>query len=332
MPDPENPDTVLSSGHKRADHEGTGHKAHEHASGHAHGHDDSHRHDHGHSHAPDVNDKNARAVAAAGLLIASFMFAELVGGYLSGSLALMADAVHMVTDAASLGLAWWAFQQVKKPATPALSYGRHRLPVLMAFANAIFLLIVTGWICIEAVERFLKPEKVLAGPMLIIAVIGLLVNIAAFMVLRRGADNSLNIRSAVLHVIGDMLGSVAAIIAALVIAFTGWYPIDPILSIFVALLIVRSAIAILSQSSHILLEGSPVEIDRQDLIADLVRDVPDLEAISHMHIWSLAEGHLNATLHARPSRPEAAERVTKALRDSLNQRGIGHVTIEIDHQ
>lgn len=291
----------------------------------------SHRHEgHAHSHTPDVTEKNIRAVALAGLLIASFMFAELIGGYLSGSLALMADAVHMVTDAASLGLAWWAFQQLRKPATPALSYGRHRLPVLIAFANAVFLLIVTAWICVEAVGRFLQPEKVLAGPMLIIAVLGLLVNIAAFLVLRHGGDDSLNIRSAILHVIGDLLGSVGAIVAALVIYFTGWYPIDPILSIFVAVLIVRSAVGILRQSSHILLEGSPAEIDRSALIEDLVRDIPDLDAIRHMHIWSLAEGQLNATLHARITSPDKAQSVTEALREHLQRRNISHVTIEID--
>lgn len=269
-------------------------------------------------------------MAIAGLLIASFMFAELFGGYLAGSLALMADAVHMVTDAASLGLAWWAFQQVRKPTTPALSYGRHRLPVLIAFANAVFLLVVTAWICVEAIGRFLKPEKILAGPMLLIAVLGLLVNIAAFLVLRHGGDNSLNIRSAILHVIGDLLGSVGAIVAALVIYFTGWYPIDPILSVFVALLIVRSAVGILRQSGRILLEGTPVEIDRSALIEDLVREIPDLDAIRHMHIWSLAEGRLNATLHARIASPGKAQGVTDALRAHLQHRNINHVTIEVD--
>lgn len=300
----------------------------DHSSGHDHA---GHSHDHGHSHAPDVNDKNARAVAIAGLLILSFMFAELIGGYLSGSLALMADALHMVTDAASLGLAWWAFQQTKKPPTASLSYGRHRLPVLIAFANAIFLLIVTGWICVEAVGRFITPEKVLAGPMMVIAIIGLLVNIAAFFVLRQGGDDSLNIRSAILHVLGDLLGSVAAIAAAVVIAVTGWYPIDPILSVFVALLIVRSAIAILRQSGHILLEGTPEEIDCREIIDDLTVKIPDLLEIHHVHIWALAEGRLNATLHARVRSADDVPRITAAIREELSSsHGIGHATIECE--
>lgn len=290
----------------------------------------SHDHDHGHDHTPEVTDRNARAVAWAGLLIASFMFAELIGGWLAGSLALMADAVHMVTDAASLGLAWWAFQQSKKPADARLTYGRDRLPVLIAFANAIFLLVVTAWICVEAVGRFIEPETVLAGPMFIIAVLGLLVNIGAFLILQRGGDGSLNMRSAILHVLGDLLGSVGAIAAAIIIYFTGWYPIDPILSVFVAILIVRSAVSVLRQSAHILLEGAPAEIDRDALKADLLAEVPGLTDVYHIHLWSLAEGKVNATMHAVLATDDPPDLVLDRMRRRLKSRhGIGHVTIEI---
>lgn len=285
--------------------------------------------DHDHDHTPEVTDKNARAVAWAGLLIASFMFAELIGGWLAGSLALMADAVHMVTDAASLGLAWWAFQQAKKPADARLTYGRDRLPVLIAFANAIFLLVVTAWICVEAVGRFVEPETVLAGPMLIIAVLGLLVNIGAFFILQRGGDGSLNIRSAILHVLGDLLGSVGAIAAAIVIYFTGWYPIDPILSVFVALLIVRSAVSVMRQSAHILLEGAPADIDREKLKTDLLSEVPGLSDVYHIHLWSLAEGKVNATMHAVIAPEGQSEVVLDQMRRRLeSHHGITHVTIE----
>ncbi|WP_428688409.1 cation diffusion facilitator family transporter [Roseibium sp.] len=274
--------------------------------------------------------RNARAVAWAGLLIAGFMFAELVGGWLAGSLALMADAVHMITDAASLGLAWWAFRQASKPADDRLTYGRDRLPVLIAFANSIFLLVVTAWICVEAFGRFIEPETVLAGPMFVIAVLGLLVNIAAFFILQRGGDGSLNMRSAILHVLGDLLGSVAAIAAAIVIYFTGWYPIDPILSVFVALLIVRSAVAVLRQSAHILLEGAPDSIDRTALKNDLLTEVPGLSDLYHIHLWSLSEGKVNATMHAEITAGEDPEAVLRSLRDRLeHEHGIGHVTIEI---
>lgn len=286
---------------------------------------------HDHNHTTEVTEKNARAVAWAGLLIGAFMFAELIGGYLAGSLALIADAVHMVTDAASLGLAWWAFRQSRKPADARLTYGRDRLPVLIAFANAIFLLVVTVWICVEAAGRLAEPETVLAGPMFIIAVLGLLVNIGAFFILQRGGDGSLNMRSAILHVLGDLLGSVAAIAAAVVIYFTSWYPIDPILSVFVALLIVRSAITILRQSAHILLEGAPAGIDRETLKADLLAEVPVLQDVFHVHLWSLAEGKVNATLHAKIADPSQSETALEQIRKCLKvKHGIQHATIEIN--
>ncbi|TYC63190.1 cation transporter [Rhodobacterales bacterium] len=297
---------------------------------HSHDHEHSHGDGHGHDHTPEVTDKNARAVAWAGLLIAGFMFAELIGGWLSGSLALMADAVHMVTDAASLGLAWWAFQQSKRPADARLTYGRDRLPVLIAFANAIFLILVTIWICVEAFERFMAPEKVLAGPMFIIAVLGLLVNIGAFFILQRGGDGSLNMRAAILHVIGDLLGSVAAIAAAIIIYLTGWFPIDPILSVFVALLILRSALAVMRQSAHILLEGAPEEIDRTTLKTDLIDEIPELTDLYHIHLWSLSEGKVNATMHAVVNCEDDMEPVLAKMRHRLkSEHGIGHVTIEI---
>ncbi|MEM9634137.1 MAG: cation diffusion facilitator family transporter [Pseudomonadota bacterium] len=292
-----------------------------------------HESEHTHDHAPEVTDKNARAVALAGLLIAGFMFAELIGGWLAGSLALMADAIHMVTDAASLGLAWWAFQQSKKPADARLTYGRHRLPVLIAFANAIFLLVVTVWICLEAFGRLMEPQTVLAGPMFIIAVLGLLVNIGAFLILQRGGDGSLNMRSAILHVLGDLLGSVAAIAAAVIIYFTGWFPIDPILSVFVALLIVRSAVTIMRQSAHILLEGAPAQIDREAIRRDLLAEIPELQDVYHIHLWSLSEGKVNATMHAVVAAEEHSPAVMQKMRTRLKAvHGIGHVTIEMTSQ
>jgi cobalt-zinc-cadmium efflux system protein len=298
------------------------------SSGHNHSHAEGKQHDH--DHAPDVTDKNARTVAWAGLLIAGFMFVELIGGWLAGSLALMADAIHMVTDAASLGLAWWAFQQSKRPADARLTYGRDRLPVLIAFANAIFLLVVTVWICVEAIGRLAEPETVLAGPMFIIAVIGLLVNIGAFFILQRGGDGSLNIRSAILHVICDLLGSVAAIAAAVVIYFTRWFPIDPILSIFVALLIVRSAVTILRQSAHILLEGAPQGIDREAVKTDLLAEIPELQDVFHIHLWSLAEGKVNATMHVTVNSDDQSDSVLHRIRTRLEtEHDIKHVTIEI---
>ncbi len=155
-------------------------------------------------------------------------------------------------------------------------------------------------------------------------------NIGAFLILQRGGDGSLNIRSAILHVIGDLLGSIGAIAAAIVIYLTSWYPIDPILSVFVALLIVRSAITVLRQSAHILLEGAPADIDREAMKADLLEEVPGLSDVYHIHLWSLAEGKVNATMHAVVAQDTHPNTVLETMRRRLKeQHGIAHATIEI---
>ena len=200
---------------------------------------------------------NMRRVTIALVLTATFMVVEVIGGIISGSLALLADAGHMLTDTMALALAAVAFHVSKRPADHRLTYGYQRFQILAAFVNGLSLLIIVGWILFEAVNRFLSPSNVIGGTMLIVAAAGLIVNIIAFVVLHGGDRDNLNIRGAALHVAGDLLGSVAAIIAAIVIIYTGWVPIDPILSVAVAMLILRSAWILLKRSSHVLLEGAP---------------------------------------------------------------------------
>ena len=182
--------------------------------------------DHGHTHA---DADNQRRVLWAMLLTSGFMLAEVVGGVVAGSLALLADAGHMLTDCASLALAWMAFRIGRRPHDARRTYGYHRFQVLAAFVNGLSLIAIVLWIAIEAVRRLLDPVEVLGGLMLVIAVLGLLVNLAAFWILHGGDRANLNIRGAALHVMGDLLGSVAAIVAALVIFWDGWVPIDPLL-------------------------------------------------------------------------------------------------------
>ena len=184
---------------------------------------------------------NMRRVVIALLLTGTFMIVEVIGGILSGSLALLADAGHMLTDTMALALAAVAFQVCKRPADAKLTYGYQRFQILAAFVNGLSLLFIVGWILYEAVDRFLDPTDVLGETMLVVAAAGLVVNLIAFAVLHGGDRDNLNIRGAVIHVAGDLLGSVAAITAALVIIYTGWMPIDPILSVAVAILILRSA-------------------------------------------------------------------------------------------
>lgn len=294
-----------------------------HGTGHGHG----HSHGHSHSHASD----NERATAIAAILTGSFMVAEAAGGIIANSLTLLADAAHMLTDSVALGLAWWAFRQARKPATPELTFGRHRMPVLIAFANGIVLLLLTVWIVVEAVERLLHPQVVSSIPLLIVAWLGLIVNVAAFLVLSGGSKESLNIRAAVLHVLSDLLGSVAAIIAGGVILFAGWMAVDPILSMVVSALILRTTIRLLRESSHILLEGAPSGIEPSAIAEDLTGTVPGVEKIHHVHIWSLSEERSLVTLHAVVDDTTDAAMATAAIRARLADRfGVGHVTVELE--
>lgn len=285
-----------------------------------------HSHDHAQGHGG-----NQRQVGYAALLIGSFMLVEVAGGLISGSLALLADAGHMLTDFASLVLAWMAFQVARRPADRARTYGFDRFPVLAAFVNGIVLLFLCGWILVEAAQRLFAPTPVLAGPMLAIAVVGLLVNIAAFWVLHRADGANLNVRGAMLHVLGDLLGSVAAIAAAVVILRTGWYPIDPLLSVLVAGLILRSAIRLLADAGHILLEGAPPHLRHEAVAADLVAQIEAVEDVHHLHAWSLSEERPMVTLHARIAAEADAEAAVRAIKARLRARfGVDHSTVEIE--
>lgn len=295
---------------------------------HQHGHDHS---EHGHSHAPRVSAGNERAVLIGLCLTGSFMVAEVIGGYLSGSLALIADAGHMLTDTVALFLAWLGFRLGRRPADIRRSFGYSRLEVLAGLINALSLFALVGWIAYEAVQRFLAPEEVLAGPMFVVAVLGLIVNLVVFRILSGADADHVNIKGALLHVLGDLLGSVGAIAAAVIIWLTGWMPIDPILSLLVSLLILRSAWALLTRTVNILMEGAPDGIDIKALQSDLRSAVPGLADVGHFHVWSLSSGQTMATLDIALAPGADAVGVTSAVKERLaSEHDIGHATVEID--
>ena len=299
-------------------------QAHEHGDGHAHA-----PHEH-HDHAPAVTRGNRRAVLFALLLTALFMGVEAVGGLLSGSLALIADAGHMLTDVAALMLAWAGFHFGRRGADARKTFGYQRLEVLAGFINAVALLALVLWIGWEAIGRLRAPAPVLAGPMLAVACAGLGVNIAVFFILRRADTGHVNIHGAMLHVLGDLLGSVAAIAAAVVIHFTGWTPIDPILSVLILGLILRSAWRLLGDTLHILLEGTPPGIDIARLADDLMARVEGLAGVEHVHVWSITSGRPSATLEARLAPGGDPRAVTAAIKRALAETwGIGHSTVEV---
>jgi cobalt-zinc-cadmium efflux system protein len=294
---------------------------------HAHGRDEHGAHDHAaHDHT-----RNEHRVGWAALLTGSFMLAEVAGGLFSGSLALLADAGHMLTDAASLGLAWLAFRIARRPADWQRTYGFHRFQVLAAYSNGLALFFIALAIGYEALHRLREPVQVLAGPMLVIAAIGLLVNLAAVAVLHGAERDNLNVKGAMLHALSDLFGSVAAIAAALVILWTGWTPIDPLLSVLVTLLILRSAWSLMRASGHILLEAAPAHLDVRSLKEELVAAIPGIEDIHHVHAWSLTQDRPMVTLHARIRDAADGDRITGAIKSLLRGRyGVQHATIEIE--
>jgi cobalt-zinc-cadmium efflux system protein len=288
-------------------------------------------HDHaGHSHASRdriTTDKTRVLIAAC--LTGCFMIAEAIGGLVTGSLALLADAGHMLADSVALGLAWYAFHLAGRPATMRLTYGFGRVKTLVAYTNGVTVFIIAVWIIFEAWQRLLDPPPVLGGPMLVIAILGLLVNIAGFLVLRGGDHGSLNMRGAILHVLGDLLGSAAAIVAALVILATGWTPIDPILSVLVALLILSTAWSLMREAAHVLLEGVPGNLDRDGIARDIESNIAGVREIHHVHVWSLDGANNMATLHACLVDGVNSHDAIRAIKERLAENhGIDHATVE----
>jgi cobalt-zinc-cadmium efflux system protein len=308
---------------------------HDHAPGHAHDHSHDHTHGHaGHSHAHEADMTSAdarRRVVLAALLTGGFMFAEVIGGIVSGSLALMADAAHMLTDTGSLLLAWLGYKLASRPADPERSFGFGRMKVLAAFTNGVLLILLALWIVWEAVNRLLLPSPVLGELMLGVAVLGLVVNVMAFAILHGGGHKEdINLRGALWHVAGDLLGSVAAILAAILILWQGWYIADPLLSILVAGLALFGGLRIVRDAGHILIEGTPDGLEASRIIADLKAHVPGIAGVSHVHAWALTESRPLVTLDVTLAPGASAETVRRAVKERLAHAfGASHSTVEV---
>ncbi len=287
---------------------------------------------HEHKHVEHTHDMRGR-VFIAFCLTTGMMLAEVIAGIFSGSLALIADAGHMLSDAVALALTYIAFYVSSKKADNRRTYGYKRLQVLVAFINGLAMFVLSGWIITEAIQRLFSPSPVLAGPMLLVAVAGLVVNFISFAVLHTGGHDNLNLRSAALHVMGDILGSAAAILAALIILWTGWYPADPLLSFLAAILILRAAWMIVKSSGHILLEGAPEKPQREEVKDLLLAHQHDLEDVHHIHIWSLTQKQIFITLHAclKPNRGKSHQTILSDLHKIIKQAyGPVHLTVQIE--
>lgn len=291
----------------------------------------AHRHD-SHSHTTQ-NDGNARRLLLAFGVTAGFMVVEAIGGVVSGSLALLADAGHMLTDSAALLFALLAVRFASRPPSGRHTFGWLRLTTFAAFVNAIALLFIIILIVWEAVQRFYHPQPVAGVTMMTIAVAGLLANILAFWILHRGSEEkNLNVRAAALHVMGDLLGSVGAIIAAIVIMTTGWTPIDPILSVLVSCLVLRSAWALLKESMNELLEGAPQSVDVAALKRNMRRSLPEVRDVHHVHVWLVGEKPL-MTLHVQVVPPHDHDALLDRIHHFLEEHyQIDHATVQMEYQ
>jgi len=312
--------------HDHRDHDDHAH-AHDHGHSHSHNHGHSHSHGHGHGHGKGASE---RALLWALWITAVFMLAEAIGGWIAGSLALVADAAHMLADAGALAMSYAAVRAARRPASDLMSYGHHRWQVLAAFVNGLALLLLSAWIVIEAAHRLMAPSPVEPRTMMAVAGLGVLANLVSYLVLSRG-ERTLNVRSALLHVAADVLGNIGALLAGLLILLTHWTPIDPILSMLTAILIVRGGYRLTRESAHILLEGTPAAFDVAALEQCIKAAVPTVTAVHHVHAWSLTDERPMMTLHVVLREGADAMLCLAGVQGVLRaQLNISHATVQIE--
>lgn len=289
----------------------------------------------GHSHVHGAHEHgrgaDRRALTIVFALTGAFTVAEVVGGIVTGSLALLADAGHMLSDTFSLGLALFAVWLAGRPATPNRSFGYKRAEILAALFNGVTLVAISVWIFVEAYRRFFEPLEILGGWMLAVATLGLVVNIAGAAILSRSGGDSLNIQGALRHLLADVLGSVGAIAAALVILATGWRYADPLISVLIGLLVLGSSWRLLRDSTNILLEGTPPGIDAGE-IGRSMAGVPGVMEVHDLHVWTITSGFPALAAHVLVGRDEDCHARRRDLEEILTREyGIEHTTLQVDH-
>lgn len=266
------------------------------------------------------------------ILTLGFVAVEAVAGVSAHSLALLSDAGHNFTDAFALALSWYALWIARKPATPGKTYGYHRVGILTALFNAVTLLAIAALICVEAFRLFAHPEHVQSGPMIGVALVAVVMNTVIAIWLHSASHTSLNMRSAFIHMIGDALSSAAVVVAGLVIRFTGWPTVDPIVSVLIALFIVYSSVGIVKDAVNILLEGTPRGVDMKGLLAAM-QDVSGVEDVHDLHVWTIGDGMNALSCHLKVSEADAARAsvVVREVKQMLAANyAMRHSTIETE--
>ena len=277
--------------------------------------------------------QHRRALTVTFGLTFTYFIVEVVGGLLTNSLALLADAAHMLTDVGGLGLALFAIWITQRPANPAKTYGYYRVEILAALANALVLFGVSFYILYEAYRRFQEPPEVNSLPMMIVAVVGLAVNLVGIYNLRRGSKESLNVQGAFLEVVSDMLGSIGVIVAGLIMYFTGWYYADPIFSVLIGLFILPRTWGLMRQAVNVLLEGTPAHINLK-AVEEAMRAISGVADLHDLHVWTITSGMDALSAHVVLSGQKSLEESQKIL-ELLNKKlmddfGIDHTTIQME--
>ncbi|MEK4714908.1 cation diffusion facilitator family transporter [Sporosarcina sp. FSL K6-5500] len=290
-----------------------------------------HDHDHGHHHSH-AREGNKKGLAIAFIITAGIMLLEFFGGLLTNSLALLADSGHMLSDAGSLALSLVAIWFAARAASPKKTYGYYRFEILAALFNGGTLFVIAGMIVYHAYGRFFEPQIVASGSMIIIAFIGLAANLlsAWFLISKGDVKDNVNLRSAYLHVLGDALGSVGAIIAGIVMYFFDWYVADPIISVVVALLILKGAWGIIKQTIHILMEGTPITINQQE-VKQTLEAIEGVINVHDLHVWTITSGLDSLTCHLLIEDNQDEQRILQqAIQQIEKQFKIMHTTIQIE--
>ena len=263
------------------------------------------------------------------VLTAALLVVEVIGGFLSNSIALLADAGHMLTDVAALALALFVAWFSRQPSSPQKTFGYLRWEILAAFVNGAALLLISAWIAFEAVMRLRTPEPVAGGLMLVIAVSGLIVNIIAARILVRSSTHNLNARGAYLHVLGDLLASVGTVAAAIAIHYTGWLVADPIASVLTTVVIMRGAWQLVRESVDILLESTPAHIPMPAVRGQL-EAIPGIESVHDVHVWAVTPAVVAMSAHCIVREPGQHQHVLEHIHDAMRLFGIEHVTIQLE--
>ncbi|MFO0981001.1 MAG: cation diffusion facilitator family transporter [Planctomycetota bacterium] len=284
-------------------------------------------HDHAHQ---DHSPRAGRPLLKALIITCGTLLVEVVGGFLTGSLALLADATHMLSDAGALGLAWFASFMAARPPTLAKTYGYRRTEVLAALLNSALLLAVSILIAHEAIARWSSPPAIDWLPMMSIAGLGLAANLTSYLMLKHGATQNINTRAAMWHVLTDALGSIAAIVAGLLIALRDWRLADPIASLSISALVLGSGVSILRETLNILMEGTPSHLDLREIRHEIL-GLGGVRELHDLHVWTITSGFEALTCHLRVDHPEKGPEFVSVLQRRLRERfGINHATIQIE--